>query len=337
MMLTHPHPVLASIVVAAMATAVPTFVELALQAIAALATALSLAIVAIGLTAHRAWQHEPASQARKRRRWGQTTAERAAGQALPPPLTPPQPRELAPELEIAVPQPPPPPSEELVAHLAQRGAAAWEFFLDNGFVVLDLGLDAEGITIFADVAREMAAMAMDPEIKHNRGPGRTCVNSTANIRNTVWKKAVKIIMQNDTARVVMCELVKRFKIQFHDCGGDYIEGGSPDTDDGEFRNPCRWHRDYPFYMQWFCISVLAEPTDISQGPLWMESWNTGKGRVPFVGNPGLCIIRDVYALHRGSSHNTRTPRAMPSFRFCAASAATSSSCLSVPQLLEFIG
>ena len=222
-------------------------------------------------------------------------------------------------------------------YLVQRGQLAWEFFMDHGFVVLDLGLDAEGKTAFANLARHMGRMAVNPELRGNRGPGRTCVNDTANIQNNMWREALKIIMGHRDVKIVLSELVLMLKLRFHDCGGDYIEADAVDIDIDGSRNPCRWHRDHTLYLQWFCISVLAEPTSIQQAPLVLESWSECKGRVQFIGQPGLCVIRDVFALHRGSANNAHLPRAMPSFRFGAGNAVKLSSSMSVPELCSFLG
>ena len=251
------------------------------------------------------------------------------------------PRPSGPPADVAAPPQPPeaPPdcvNTYLAMTVAQRGAAAWSCFWDHGFVVIDLGLDNAGKATFANVASQMASSAADPHIQYNRGPGRTCVNDVRNIQNSAWQEALKIILGNDEVKIVLSELIKSYKLLFHDCGGDYVEAGAADNDNGVIRNPCRWHRDYEFYLQWFCISVLAEDTDLNQGPLQLESWSASKDHVLFYGHAGLCVIRDVYNLHCGSANNSPMPRAMPSFRFSAANAASSSS-LSVPQLLEFIG
>ena len=101
-------------------------------------------------------------------------------------------------------------------------------------------------------------------------------------------------------------------------------------------NACRWHRDIEFYLQWFCISALAVDTELTQGPLQLESWSDSKELVLFFGHAGLCVIRDVYNFHCGSVNSSHMPRAMPSFRFATRNAARSSS-WSVPQLREFVG
>ena len=221
-------------------------------------------------------------------------------------------------------------------YVVQRGEAAWSFFMNNGFVVVDLGLDDAGKAAFANLASHMGVQATDPAIRHNRGPGRTCVNSYLNVQNAVWQEALKYILRSREVKLVLEELVTLLGVRFHDCGGDVVEADTPDEDPPEVRNPCRWHRDHQWYLQWFCISVLCSDTAINQGPLVLESWGGRKDHFWFAGHCGLAIIRDVYGLHRGSRNTTPLPRQMPSFRFGHGNVATPCS-MSVEQLQQFIG
>ena len=46
----------------------------------------------------------------------------------------------------------------------------------------------------------------------------------------------------------------------------------------------------------------------------LSSWRPERHNT-IIGKAGTVILRDVHIMHRGSVHNSKRPRAMPSFRF----------------------
>ena len=82
------------------------------------------------------------------------------------------------------------------------------------------------------------------------------------------------------------------------------------------RHPTTWHRDTGSFADWFVASVLVHEVAKDQAPMQVQSWMSRDAVVAsFHGHPGLCIIRDVWCLHRATCNNTAHGLAMPSFRW----------------------
>ena len=216
--------------------------------------------------------------------------------------------------------------------VAPEKLSPWASFMQHGFVVIDLNVTQEEQYALKCLSLHMAACAQNPWNKGNRGPGRTCVNNTKHVEDNQWANVLSIIMKSPEVSMVLSKIPGG--VGFYDCGGDVVEAGAACVPPAGKRNPCEWHRDYRFYFRWLSISVLAEPTEANQGPLVLQSWSDESQIFTFSGHTGLCVIRDVYTMHRGSRNSTHKRRAMPSFRFV--SKRERQPLMTIPQLREYL-
>ena len=93
--------------------------------------------------------------------------------------------------------------------------------MQRGFVVIDLNLTQQDTCALAKLAHHMATCAACPDVKDNRGPGRTRVNNANHIEDSTWANVLNIIMNNKEVEMVLSEMPGG--IGLCDCGGDVVE------------------------------------------------------------------------------------------------------------------
>ena len=208
--------------------------------------------------------------------------------------------------------------------LARDEGQAFQFYMQHGFVIIDLGHAPD---VYSAVAATMAATAATtPE---NRGLGHTCVNNIEKLSSLEWAACYNMIGASPIVSALLAGIATHFKLSDivrYDAGGDYVAPLAPwyiddPTWDRVGRHPTLWHRDVHTYADWFIASVLVHEVAEDQGPMQIQSWS-GFVNASFHGHQGLCLIRDGWCLHRATRNQTERARAMPSFRF------RSGSCLS---------
>ena len=208
--------------------------------------------------------------------------------------------------------------------LASDEDQAFQFYMQHGFVIIDLGHAPD---VYSAVAATMAATAATtPE---NRGLGHTCVNNIEKLSSLEWAACYNMIGASPIVSALLAGIATHFKLSDivrYDAGGDYVAPLAPWYRDGPTwdpvgRHPTLWHRDVRTYAEWLIASVLVHEVGKDQGPMQIQSWS-GVVNSSFHGRPGLCLIRDGWCVHRATGNQTVHARAMPPFRF------RSRSCLS---------
>ena len=201
-------------------------------------------------------------------------------------------------------------------------------------MIIDLELDTEQLAKCRALGQHMATLAADPEYQEHgwRAPGRTCVNDLEHVNKKPWSDVLSIVMANSDIR----ELLAALKCEnFCGCGGDFVEAGAGDEGFAGERNPCDWHQDTKFYLQWFAVSILTEEVAADQAPMEIKSW--GKPDSDVVSKcackPGLCLIRDTHATHRGTANRTARSRPLPTFRLVSG-ASKKPTCMTMAALLR---
>ena len=177
-------------------------------------------------------------------------------------------------------------------------------FRTHGFVVFQLDVDATCRVQFDELREHMVVSASGME--DNRGTGRTCVNSKHNWKLDVWWNVLERLITDPVIKASMDLIGADY---FLDCGGDVVDASAPPG-----VSPCRWHRDTAAPGEWYVASVLIHDVPIGNAPLCIHSWSA-LGTDAFIGRTGLVMLRDAWALHKGTANLDASPRAMPSFRF----------------------
>jgi hypothetical protein len=160
-----------------------------------------------------------------------------------------------------------------------------------------------------DLQMKMERLTLD--VEYNRGDKRHCVNHKQHVFCPEFYNILDMMMEPGRWLFDLLTTIDD-SLKFETCGGDVVLPGAPPSPATE------WHQDWHQSGMMIAVSVALAPIRLSDGPLWIA---TKASQVPCVaGAPGLVIVRDVSAWHRGSVHTGELVRAMPCFRFSSSKA-----------------
>jgi hypothetical protein len=200
---------------------------------------------------------------------------------------------------------------ELRAHSFEESV---KIFRQHKAVVFQLPMSHDELfTEFCQRSRDlqikMERLTLD--VDYNRGDKRHCVNHQKHIYTPEFYNIFDMMMEPGRWLFDLLMTVDD-SLKFETCGGDVVLPGAPPS------HATEWHQDWCEPGMIIAVSVALAPITLLDAPLWIA---TKASQVPCVaGTPGLVIVRDVSAWHRGSVHAGELARAMACFRFSSSKA-----------------